>query len=52
MRHSELAEVVGAIPIRSHLVHELVDCERAYADAAPEEPWEPFYARRVLDRFG
>jgi hypothetical protein len=44
--------VLGAIPIRSHLAHELVDCERADADADPEEPWERFYARRVLDRFG
>ena len=51
-RHSELGEVLGAIPIRSHLVHELVDCERAYGDAEPEEPWERFYGRRVLDRFG
>jgi hypothetical protein len=49
--HSELGEVLGATPIPSHLVHELVDCERAYGDAAPEEPWEPFYARRVVDRF-
>jgi hypothetical protein len=51
-RHSELGEVLGAIPIRSQLVHELVNCERAYGDADPEEPWERFYARRVLDRFG
>ena len=51
-RHSELGEVLGAIPIRSQLVHELVDCECAYGDADREEPWEAFYARRVLDRFG
>jgi hypothetical protein len=51
-QHSELGDVLGAMPVRSHLVHELVDCERAYGDAGSEEPWEPFYARRVLDRFG
>ena len=51
-RHSELGEVLGAVPVRSHLVHELVDCERAYAEAAPREPWEPWYARRVVERFG
>jgi hypothetical protein len=50
-RHSELGEVLGAAPVRSHLVHELVDCERAYGEAATEEPWE-LYARRVIDRFG
>jgi hypothetical protein len=51
-RHSELGEMLGATPIRSHLVHELVDCERAHGDGGPDDPWEPFYARRVLDRFG
>ena len=51
-RHSELGDVLGAMPIRSHLVHELVDCECEYGDAAAEEPWEAFYARRVVDRFG
>jgi NTP pyrophosphatase (non-canonical NTP hydrolase) len=51
-RHSELGDVLGDAPIRSHLVHELVECERAYADAAPDEPWEGWYASRVVDRFG
>ena len=49
--HSELGDVLGGVPVRSHLVHELVDCERAYAEAAPDEPWEPWYARRVVERF-
>jgi hypothetical protein len=51
-RHSELGEVLGGVPIRSHLVHELVECDRAYGEAAPDEPWEPWYARRVVERFG
>ena len=50
--HSELGEVLGGVPVRSHLVHELVDCDRAYGEAAPEEAWEPWYARRVIERFG
>ena len=51
-QHSELPEVLGGSPVRSHLVHELVDCEQAYADAAPAEGWEDWYATRVVDRFG
>jgi hypothetical protein len=51
-RRSELGDVLGTPPVRSHLVHELVECERAHADEGPEQPWEPFYARRVVARFG
>jgi hypothetical protein len=49
--HSELGDVLGAVPVRSHLVHELVECERAYADAGPDVPWEAWYANRVVERF-
>jgi hypothetical protein len=49
-RHSELGAVLGAEPVRSHLVHELVECDAASGDA--EAPWESAYARRVVERFG
>jgi hypothetical protein len=51
-RHSELGEVLRGDPVRSHLVHELVECDRAYEESGPEEPWERWYAGRVLGRFG
>jgi hypothetical protein len=51
-RHSELGEVLGTAPVRGHLVHELVECDRAYGEAAPDEPWEPWYASRIVGRFG
>jgi hypothetical protein len=50
--HSELAETLGRPPTRSHLVHELVECERAFAEAAPAGPWPDFYADRIVNRFG
>jgi hypothetical protein len=50
--HSELPEVLGKAPTRSHLVHELVESERAFAEAAPAARWEDFYADRIVDRFG
>jgi hypothetical protein len=50
--HSELPDALGRAPVRSHLVHELVECERAFAEAAPAARWPDFYAGRIVDRFG
>jgi hypothetical protein len=48
---SELPELLGVRPVRSHLVHELVQCDRDFEATAPGEPWSQFYARRLLQRF-
>jgi hypothetical protein len=48
---SELPQLLGTAPVRSALVYELVGLDRAYADAAADEPWEPFYARALIERF-
>ena len=50
--HSELPEVLGGAPVRSHLVHELVESERAFQAAEETAGWEDFYAQRIIDRFG
>ena len=44
---SELPEVLGSRPVRSHLVHALVELDRAYTAQAPRERWEDWYARRL-----
>jgi hypothetical protein len=49
--HSELPDALGHTPTRSHLVHELVESERAFGAAAPSLSWEDFYAGRIVDRF-
>ncbi len=49
---SELPQALGTRPVRSHLVHALVQLERDHADTAGGEPWEGFYARGLLDRLG
>jgi hypothetical protein len=49
--HSELPEAVGKPLTRSHLVHELVESERAL-DEASGARWEDFYAERIVARFG
>jgi hypothetical protein len=48
---SELPEVLGARPVRSHLVHALVQCDRDHLSARSDEPWPRFYARELLRRF-
>lgn len=49
---SELPHVLGAKPVRSHLVHALVQLELDYTTAAPGQRWQDYYARRLADRFG
>ena len=50
--HSELGELLGARPVRSHLVHALVELDRDYTSGGPSERWEDWYARRLTDEFG
>ena len=47
---SELPEVLERRPVRSHLVHALVELDREYTAAAPTERWEDWYAARLGDR--
>jgi hypothetical protein len=48
---SELPAELGSKPVRSHLVHALVELDREYVAAAPDERWEDYYARGLLERF-
>jgi hypothetical protein len=47
---SELPAVLGDKPVRSHLVHLLVEFDRDYTASNPEERWEDYYARRIIER--
>jgi hypothetical protein len=49
---SELSDLLGARPVRSHLVHALVQLDRDHAAAAKDEPWPAFYATRMAEQFG
>jgi len=48
---SELPDVLGTRPMRSHLVHALVQCDLDHGAAAADEPWPNFYARELIRRF-
>jgi hypothetical protein len=44
---SELPDLLGGRPVRSHLVHALVQLDRDYVSQSPGEKWENFYAARL-----
>ena len=48
---SELSEVLGMQPVRSHLVHALVQLDRDYTAARAAEPWPEYYERGLRERF-
>jgi hypothetical protein len=39
-------------PVRSELVYMLVGLDKQYTAEDPAEPWESYYACRLLDYFG
>ena len=47
---SELSDELGAKPVRSHLVHALVQLDRDYTSEPRDERWEDWYARELPDR--
>ena len=49
---SELPQLLGTRPVRSHLVHALVQLDRDYTAAEPKEQWEDWYAARLPERLG
>ena len=48
---SELPDELGTVPVRSQLVHALVELDLAYTAASPGERWEDWYARGLRERF-
>jgi hypothetical protein len=52
LRLSELPQLLGATPVRSHLVYELVLLDRYYGEEERDERWEDWYAARLVERFG
>jgi hypothetical protein len=48
---SELPDALGVRPVRSHLVHALVQADRDHVAAGTGEPWPTFYARALVQRF-
>jgi hypothetical protein len=51
IRLSELSQVLGATPVRSELVYELVRLDKDFTAASPDQRWEDYYARELVARF-
>jgi hypothetical protein len=45
---SELPKLLRSTPVRSHLVHELVQADRDFVAEGAEVPWESYYAKRLV----
>jgi hypothetical protein len=48
---SPFPQLVGAKPPRSEVTHSLVGLDREYAQTAPSQAWEDYYAERLMQRF-
>ena len=48
---SELPQLLGTRPVRSHLVFALVQLDRDHSTAKTDEPWPNFYARHLREQF-
>ena len=51
IRLSELPHLLKTTPVRSELVYLLVRLDREYNSSKPNDPWEHFYARRLLEHY-
>jgi hypothetical protein len=49
---SELPDLLGRKVVRSELTAMLVALDREYAERNPEERWEDYYARQIVERIG
>ena len=47
---SELPELLGKKPVRSHLVHALVQLDRDFVGQKLSGKWEDYYAKELLAR--
>ncbi len=50
--HSELPQILGKAPVRSHLVYSLVQLDRNFVGQKMSGKWEDYYARNLIDEFG
>jgi hypothetical protein len=48
---SELPDLLGIRPVRSHLVYALVQLDREHTAAGSDEAWPDFYARHLRQNF-
>jgi hypothetical protein len=51
VNHSELPDLLGVRPARSELVYMLVLLDKEHTAESPDEKFEDYYARRLVEHF-
>jgi hypothetical protein len=51
VNHSELPDLLDVKPVRSELTYMLVRLDKKYTMESPDEKFEDFYARGLLEHF-
>jgi hypothetical protein len=51
LAHSNLPELLGRRPVRSHLTRDLVQLDQEYLKLAPPQPWPVWYAVQLASRY-
>jgi hypothetical protein len=49
--HSELPQLLGKAPVRSHLVYALVQYDRHFVAQKMTDKWEDYYAQEIIKEF-
>jgi hypothetical protein len=50
-RLSELPDLLGSSPARSEVTYLLVSLDKEFTRSDSDEPWERYYARRIIEHF-
>ena len=50
-RLSEMPDLLGRRPVRSELTHHLVALDEEFVAAGSTQPWEEFYAQKLVQLF-
>jgi len=48
---SKLAEILGTSPVKSELTYMLVKLDKEYTTNKPQDKWEDYYAKKLLEYF-
>ena len=51
VNNSELPDLLGSKPVRSELTYMLVLLDKEYTNESPDEKFENYYARRLVEHF-
>jgi hypothetical protein len=52
LARSKLPQLLGRRPVRSDLTRDLVTFNEEYLAARSSEPWESWYAARLVEKYG